>query len=42
VDALGVWSLRLSNGPQVTPDRTISLESTRGGVKLAIPVVVRN
>jgi hypothetical protein len=42
VDALGVWSVRLSNGPQPTVDRTISLESTRGGVKLAIPVVVRN
>ena len=42
VDALGAWSLRLANGPQPPASRTISLESTRGGVKLAIPIVVRN
>jgi hypothetical protein len=42
VDALGQWSLRLANGPQPPASRTISLESTRGGVLLAIPVVVRN
>jgi K319L-like, PKD domain len=42
VDALGGWSLRLASGPQPPASRTISLESTRGGVKLAIPVVVRN
>ena len=41
VDALGVWSFRIPNGPQPTATRTISLESTRGGVKLAIPIVVR-
>ena len=41
VDALGGWSLRLV-GPQPPASRTISLESTRGGVKLAIPIVVRN
>jgi hypothetical protein len=42
VDALGGWSLRLASGPQPPASRTISLESTRGGVLLAIPVVVRN
>jgi len=42
VDALGGWSLRLSAGPQPPASRTISLQSTRGGVKLSIPVVVRN
>ena len=42
VDALGVWSFRIPNGPQPTATRTISLESTRGGVRLAIPIVVRN
>ena len=42
VDALGAWSLRLANGPQPPASRTISLESTRGGVKLAIPIVVRS
>jgi hypothetical protein len=42
VDALGEWSLRLSNGPQPPASRTISIESTRGGVRLAVPVVVRN
>ena len=40
VDALGGWSLRI-NGPAPTASRTISIESTRGGVRLAIPVVVR-
>jgi K319-like protein len=42
VDALGAWSLRLASGPQPPASRTISLESTRGGVKLAIPIVVRS
>ena len=42
VDALGVWSFRIPNGPQPTATQTISLESTRGGVRLAIPIVVRN
>jgi hypothetical protein len=42
VDALGGWSIRIPNGPQPTATRTISLSSTRGGVLLAIPVVVRN
>jgi hypothetical protein len=42
VDALGAWSFRIGNGPQPTATRTISIESTRGGVKLAIPIVVRN
>jgi hypothetical protein len=41
VDALGGWSLRLV-GPQPPASRTISLESTRGGVLLAVPIVVRN
>ena len=40
VDALGGWSLRII-GPAPTASRTISIESTRGGVRLAIPVVVR-
>ena len=35
------WSVRLA-GPQPPASRTVSLESTRGGVLLAIPVVVRN
>jgi hypothetical protein len=42
VDALGGWSLRLASGPQPPASRTISIESVRGGVKLAIPIVVRN
>jgi len=42
VDALGAWSLRLRSGPQPPASGTISLESTRGGVLLAVPVVVRN
>jgi hypothetical protein len=43
VDALGVWSLRLANGtpPNATTPR-ISIESTRGGRSVNIPVVVRN
>jgi hypothetical protein len=41
VDALGGWSLRLANGRQPPASRTISIESTRGGVLLAIAVVVR-
>jgi hypothetical protein len=41
VDALGGWSLRI-NGPAPTASQTISIESTRGGVRLAIPVVVRS
>ncbi|HEV7657897.1 MAG TPA: hypothetical protein VGP36_24615, partial [Mycobacteriales bacterium] len=42
VDALGAWSLRLSNGPQPPASQTISIQSSRGGVLLAIAVVVRN
>ncbi|HEY6744578.1 MAG TPA: hypothetical protein VI357_02555 [Mycobacteriales bacterium] len=42
VDALGAWSVRLPNGPQPTASRTISIQSSRGGVLLSIPVVVRN
>jgi hypothetical protein len=42
VDALGAWSLRLANGPQPPASRTISIESSRGGVLLAQAVVVRN
>jgi hypothetical protein len=42
VDALGAWSLRLRSGPQPPASGTIRLESTRGGVLLAVPVVVRN
>jgi hypothetical protein len=42
VDALGAWSLRLANGPQPPASRTVSIESSRGGVLLAQAVVVRN
>ncbi|HST65815.1 MAG TPA: hypothetical protein VLM05_11560, partial [Mycobacteriales bacterium] len=42
VDALGAWSLRLSNGPQPPASRTVSIQSSRGGVLLAQAVVVRN
>jgi hypothetical protein len=42
VDALGGWSLRLASGPQPPASRTVSIESSRGGVLLAVPVVVRN
>lgn len=42
VDALGVWSLRVAAGPLPDATRTISIESTRGGKLIAIPVVVRN
>ncbi len=42
VDALGPWSFRIGSGPQPPASLTISLESARGGVKLAIPIVVRN
>ena len=31
-----------SSGPQPTATRTISLESSRGGALLAVPIVVRN
>jgi K319-like protein len=42
VDALGAWSFRIGSGPQPPASRTISIESARGGVLLAIPIVVRN
>ena len=42
VDALGAWSLRLSNGPQPPASRTVSISSSRGGVLLGQAVVVRN
>jgi hypothetical protein len=41
VDALGAWSLRLV-GPQPSASRTISLSSSRGGLALSIPIVVRS
>ena len=40
-DALGAWSLRLT-GPPPDDTRTVSVESTRGGVLLGFPLVVRN
>lgn len=42
VDATDAWALRLRN-PTVTPDasRTISVKSTGGVIRLAIPVTVR-
>jgi hypothetical protein len=40
-DALGAWSVRLA-GPAPDASRTVSIESTRGGVLLAVPVNVRN
>jgi hypothetical protein len=42
VDALGVWSVRLANGPLPDATRTISIESTRGGRLTAVPVSVRS
>lgn len=43
VDVTGVWTLRLRNSP-LFPDasRTISIKSSGGGTRLAIPVTVRN
>ena len=41
-DALGVWSVRLSGGPNADATRTVSIESSRGGVLLAVPINVRN
>ncbi len=40
-DALGVWSIRLT-GPVPDATRTISIESSRGGLLLAVPINVRN
>jgi hypothetical protein len=40
-DALGAWSVRLA-GPPPDGTRTVSIESTRGGVLLGVPVNVRN
>jgi hypothetical protein len=40
-DALGAWSVRLV-GPPPDGTRTVSIESTRGGVLLGVPVNVRN
>ena len=42
VDALGGWSFRIGSGPQPPASLTVGLESARDGVKLAIPIVVRN
>ncbi len=40
-DALGVWSVRLV-GPTADATRTVSIESSRGGVLLGVPINVRN
>jgi hypothetical protein len=40
-DALGAWSIRLV-GPPPDGTRTVSIESTRGGVLLGVPINVRN
>ncbi len=40
-DALGAWSLRLV-GPPPDGTRTVSIESSRGGVLLGVPINVRN
>ncbi len=40
-DALGVWSLRLV-GPPPDATRTVSIESSRGGALLGVPINVRN
>ena len=40
-DALGAWSIRLV-GPPPDGTRTVSIESSRGGVLLGVPVNVRN
>jgi hypothetical protein len=42
VDALGVWSIRLPNGPNPGAARTISVTSSRGGSLAAQALVVRN
>jgi len=43
VDVTGTWTLRLKNS-NVTPDasRTISIKSSGGATRLAVPVTVRN
>jgi hypothetical protein len=40
-DALGAWSVRLV-GPPPDGTRTVSIESSRGGVLLGVPINVRN
>ena len=40
-DALGAWSLRLV-GPPPDGTRTVSIESSRGGILLGVPINVRN
>jgi hypothetical protein len=40
-DALGAWSVRLP-GPPPDGSRTVSIESTRGGILLGVAVNVRN
>jgi len=40
-DALGAWSVRLI-GPPPDGTRTVSVESSRGGVLLGVPINVRN
>ena len=40
-DALGAWSVRLV-GPPPDGTRTVSLESSRGGVLLGVPINARN
>ena len=40
-DALGAWSVRLV-GPPPDGTRTVSIESTKGGVLLGVPINVRN
>jgi hypothetical protein len=40
-DALGTWSVRLI-GPPPDGTRTVSIESTRGGILLGVPINVRN
>jgi hypothetical protein len=42
VDALGVWSIRLPNGPNPGAVRVISVTSSRGGSLAGAPLVVRN
>ena len=40
-DALGAWSVRLI-GPPPDATRTVSIESSRGGLLLGVPINVRN
>jgi hypothetical protein len=40
-DALGAWSVRLV-GPPPDGTRTVSIESSRGGILLGVPINVRN